>query len=216
MFLVVVDAYSKYVEIVPMSHATSATTISALKHIFSCFGLPEHIVTDNGSQFTSAEFQKFLSDNDIQHTTTAPGHAATNGLAERYVGDFKDKLSKMGETGESVQTKLDRFLLTYRATPTALGKSPSELLMNRQPRIRFSALRAKPSKQEVKIFQDNLDNKPKYTQNQAVFVRNFGRGHDGYLVGSQEQSVLGTIMIFRTVTWCGNVMRNNYVHAIYL
>jgi transposase InsO family protein len=58
MFLVVVDAYSKYLEVVPMSHATSSTTVAALRHIFSNFGLPEHIVTDNGSQFTSEEFQK--------------------------------------------------------------------------------------------------------------------------------------------------------------
>ena len=48
--------------------------------------------------------------------------------------------------------------------------------MNRQPRIRFSALTAKSSKQEVKVFQDNLDNKPQFTPNQAVFVRNFGKG----------------------------------------
>ncbi|CAB4007683.1 Retrovirus-related Pol poly from transposon [Paramuricea clavata] len=176
MFLVVVDAYSKYLEIVPMSNATSTTTITALRHIFSNFGLLEHIVSDNGSQFTSEEFQKFLNDNNIQHTTTAPGHPATNGLAERYVGNFKDKLKKMGDTGKPLQTKLDRFLLTYRATPTGLGKSPSELLMNRQPRIRLSALRAKQSKNEVKIFQDNLDNQPKYSQNQAVFARNFGKG----------------------------------------
>ena len=81
MFLVVVDAYSKYLEIVPMSNATSTTTITALRHIFSNFGLPEHIVSDNGSQFTSEEFQEFLNDNNIQHTTTAPGHPVTNGLA---------------------------------------------------------------------------------------------------------------------------------------
>ncbi|CAB4021716.1 Transposon Tf2-6 poly, partial [Paramuricea clavata] len=124
----------------------------------------------------SEEFQKFLNDDNIQHTTTAPGHPATNGLAERNVGNFKDKLKKMGDSGEPLQTKLDRFLLTYRATPTGLGKSPSELLMNRQPRIRLSALRAKQSKNEVKIFQDNLDNQPKYSQNQAVFARNFGKG----------------------------------------
>ena len=63
-----------------------------------------------------------------------------------------------------------------RKTPTALGKSPTELLMKKQPRIRFSSLRAKSSKQEVKVFQDNLDNKPQFTPNQAVFVRNFGKG----------------------------------------
>ena len=107
---------------------------------------------------------------------TAPGHPATNGLAENYVGEFKDTLNKIGDTGETVQTKLDRFLLTHRATPTSLGKSPSELLMNRQPRIRLSALRFKTTKQEVKVFQNNLDNKPKFIQDQPVFVRNFGKG----------------------------------------
>ena len=120
--------------------------------------------------------RNFVRENDILHILTAPGHPATNGLAERYAGEFKDKLGKTEDTGESVQTKLDRFLLTYRATPTALGKSPSELLMNRQPRIRFSTLRAKSSKQEVKVFQDNLDTKLQFTPNQAVFVRNFGKG----------------------------------------
>ena len=70
------------------------------------------------------------------------GHPATNGLAERYVGYWKEMLKKMGDTNESLQPKLDRFLLTYRATPTqATGKSPSKLLMNRQPRIRLNALR---------------------------------------------------------------------------
>ena len=162
-FLVIVDAYSKLIEVVSISQATTAKMITALRYVFSYFGLPEHFVPDNGTQFTSAEFRTFLEGNDIQHTLTAPGHPATNGLAERYVGEFKDKLNKIGNTGESLQTKLDRFLLTLRATPTALGKSPSELLMNRQPRIRLSALIAKTTKQEVKVFQDNLDNKPKFT-----------------------------------------------------
>lgn len=40
----------------------------------------------------------------------APGHPATNGWAERYVG--------IRDTGDFVQTKLDRFFFTYRATPS--------------------------------------------------------------------------------------------------
>lgn len=59
MFSGLVNAYSKYLEIVSMSYATSPSTIAALTHIFCGFKLPEHIVTDNGSQFTSEEFQKF-------------------------------------------------------------------------------------------------------------------------------------------------------------
>ena len=109
-----------------MGQATTTNTIAALRRVFSYFGLPEHLVTDNGSQFTSAEFQKFLKENDIEHTLTAPGHPATNGLAERYVGEFKDKLNKIGDTGETVQTKLDRFLLLHKPTPTSLGTSRLE------------------------------------------------------------------------------------------
>ncbi|XP_015748172.1 PREDICTED: uncharacterized protein K02A2.6-like [Acropora digitifera] len=176
MYLVILDAFSKFVEVVPMGQATTTNTIAALRRVFSCFGFPEHLVTDNGNQFTSAEFQKFLKENDIEHTLTAPGHPKTKCLPERYVGEFKDKLNKIGDTGETVQTKLDRFLLTHRVTPTSLGKSPSELLMNRQPRIRFSTLRFKTRKQEVKVFQHNLHNKPKLKPDQSVFVRNFGKG----------------------------------------
>ena len=108
----------------------------------------------------------------IFHSLTAPGYPATNGLVECYVGEFEDKLDKIGNTGETLQPTLDRFLLMDRITPTASVKSPFQLLMNRETRLRFSALRAKISKLEVRIFQDNHDHHPTLTSNQAVFVRN--------------------------------------------
>ena len=51
------------------------------------------------------------------------------------------------EIQESLQTKLDRLLLTHKATPAALGTPPRELHMNRQSRLRFNVLRAKILKQ---------------------------------------------------------------------
>ena len=104
----------------------------------------------------------------IFHSVTAPGYPVTNGLVERYLGEFKDKLDKIRNTSESLH-----FLLMNRITPTASEKSPFQLLMNRETRLRFSALRAKSSKLEVKIFQVNLDHHSTLTSNQAVFVRNF-------------------------------------------
>ena len=59
----------------------------------------------------------------IFHSLTAPGYPATNGLVERYVGEFKDKLDKIVNTGETLQTTLDRFLLMDRITPNASEKS---------------------------------------------------------------------------------------------
>ena len=123
MFLVIVDAYSKYLEIVPMTTITLSNTIAAL-HLFSHFGLPDHIVTDNGTQFTSNEFG----------TKTAPAHPATNGLAEHYVGYFKTKTTQMKIKNQPSPVRWDKFLFTYRVTPTTIGKSPAELLMNRQPK----------------------------------------------------------------------------------
>ena len=80
-----------------MKKADSSRTIDALRQLFSYFGIPEHIVTDNGCQFTSLEFEDFLRFNNIQHTCTPVGHPATNGLAEKYVGFFKAALKKQAQ-----------------------------------------------------------------------------------------------------------------------
>ena len=54
-------------------------------YIFATHDLPEMLVSDNGSVFTSAEFTDFTKQNGIQHMKSAPYHPASNGLAERAV-----------------------------------------------------------------------------------------------------------------------------------
>ncbi|XP_046811276.1 uncharacterized protein K02A2.6-like [Lucilia cuprina] len=65
MWLIVVDAYSRFPYVIEMSTATSSTTIRALRDIFSVEGLPNTIVKDNGSQFTSKDFEEFCRRNAI-------------------------------------------------------------------------------------------------------------------------------------------------------
>ncbi|GFO32129.1 integrase core domain protein [Plakobranchus ocellatus] len=67
MFLVIVDAHSKWTEIIPLSNATSITTINILSDLFARFGLPEHLVTDNGTQFSSNEFKSFTISNGMKN-----------------------------------------------------------------------------------------------------------------------------------------------------
>ena len=88
MFLIVVDAYSKWMEVVPIHHATSKTTIDKLRVIFVMHGLPEMLVSDTGTPFTSAEFQEFVTRNAIRHVLTSPYYPASNRLAERAHSDF--------------------------------------------------------------------------------------------------------------------------------
>ena len=95
MWLIVVDTFSKWPEVVPMKVTTATRTIEELRSIFACWGLPEQIITDNGPQFTSEEFQKFVCSNGIKHSRTAPYHPQSNEAAERFVQTFKQAMKKM-------------------------------------------------------------------------------------------------------------------------
>ena len=92
MFLVVVDAHSKWPEIVEMKTTTSTKTIEVLRSIFSRNGIPVQVVSDNGSQFSSEEFSNFMKNNGIKHYKSAPYHPATNGQAERFIQTFKNSM----------------------------------------------------------------------------------------------------------------------------
>ena len=113
--MIIVDAYSKWIDVHVMQTSTSSATVEKLRQTFSTHGLPEIIVSDNGSNFTSKEFETFLKLNGIKHITTAPYHPAPNGLAERAVQTVKEGVKKQG--GGTLETKVNRFLFQYRITP---------------------------------------------------------------------------------------------------
>ena len=68
---------------------SSSCVIEELRSLFARYGLPEMVVTDNGTCFVSSEFKQFLHKNRVRHTTSAPYHPASNGLAERAVQIIK-------------------------------------------------------------------------------------------------------------------------------
>ena len=72
MFLVIVDAHSKWIESFPTKNATSTVVIDCLRSVFARFGVPNTVVTDNGTCFVSSEFEAYLKSNGIKHYTSAP------------------------------------------------------------------------------------------------------------------------------------------------
>ena len=140
MFLVIVDAHTKWMEVHKTASSTTAATIGLLRTTFATLGLPEVVVSDNAANFTSDEFAKFLKLNKVQHVRTPSYHPASNGLVERAVQTFKDGMKKL-KTG-SVDTKLARFLFKYRITPqSSTGISPAELMFGRRLRSQLDNLR---------------------------------------------------------------------------
>ena len=181
MFFVVVDSFSKWVEVVPMTTATSATTIDSLRVIFATHGLPEVFVTDNGSQFTSAEFQTFMGNNGIRHLHSAPYHPATNGLAERAVQSFKRSMEKNKEG--SIKTRVARYLFLYRRTPhTTTGVPPAELLFGRIPRSHLDMMkptvscRVRKKQQAQKENHDVHAKQREFEAGDPVFIKEFPSG----------------------------------------
>ncbi|XP_063447145.1 uncharacterized protein K02A2.6-like [Mytilus trossulus] len=93
-FLIMVDAYSKWIDIHVMNSTTSEATIAKLQQTFATHGLCDLIISDNGAAFTSKEFADYVKSNGIEHRTSAPWHPSSNGCAERAVQSFKEGMKK--------------------------------------------------------------------------------------------------------------------------
>ena len=126
-YVLLVDYYSKFIDVVELRHEATSAVVEAMKSVFACHGIPKRLRSDNGPQFTSAEFKNFCKQYGIEHETSSPHFQSSNGEAERAIQTVK-KLWKKSK---------DKFLalLDYRTTPLAdINLSPAQLLMGRRPR----------------------------------------------------------------------------------
>ena len=123
-YLITVDYFSRYPEVIKMSSTISLAVISALKAVFCRHGLPEIVRSDNGPQYSSLEFSKFAESYNFKHVTSSPLYPQSNGLAERSVQTVKKLLKNTKDPYMA--------LLSYRSTPLPwCGWSPTELSMGR-------------------------------------------------------------------------------------
>ncbi len=180
MFLVLIDAYSKWLEVKIASSASSSITIKHLRSICSTHGLPEVLVTDNGTCFTSQEFKDFTTRNRIRHVRTAPYHPTSNGQAERAVRIVKVAIKNVSK--DSLETQLSRVLFHCRLTPqSTTGLPPAELLLGRRSRSQVDL--AKPdlnqqveAKQLTFPAQKGKEKEASLSIGSLVFIKNFCPG----------------------------------------
>ncbi|KAL7891832.1 hypothetical protein AOLI_G00013080 [Acnodon oligacanthus] len=177
MFMVVVDAHSKWPEMHLMSSTTASKTIQVLRGLFSRYGLPEVLVSDNGPQFTSGEFKTFMKSNGVKHIRSAPFHPSTNGLAKRFVQTFKHSLKRSTGT-VSIQQRLDAFLSMYRYTPHSTTKeTPSMLFMGRKLRSRLDLLKPDVTSEVEKAQEVQCTRREIHAKvGDKVLVRDYGGG----------------------------------------
>ena len=133
-YLLVVDYFSRYIEIARFNRPTTTEAVTHLKSIFAHHGIPETLISANRPQYASQEFAEFAQDYEFQHRTSSPYFLQGNGEAERAVGTIKSLLGKKGDPY--------KVLLAYRSTPLQIGYSPIELLMGRLLRSTVPTTRA--------------------------------------------------------------------------
>jgi len=95
--LTYVNMATRWPEAIPLRKTTTQVIIAQLKGIFCRNGFPTTLVSDNGPQFTSAQFTKFLKAQGIQHVTASPYHPQRNGVVERMHGTLSSIIAKTVE-----------------------------------------------------------------------------------------------------------------------
>ena len=124
-YMLITDRYSKYPLVDEIRTAvTSQAVTDRLKRYFALFGRPDEIMTDNGPQYTGQPFKEFVQSWGINHVTSSPHYARSNGFIERSVRHVKPIVKKALRNGNDIHLAL----LNLRATPVDTNlPSPGEM-----------------------------------------------------------------------------------------
>ena len=130
-YLLIEDFYSRFPVVRKVSSTTASATTEALKRVFSEFGVPQTVMTDNGPPVLVKEFAAFANQYRFHHITSSPRYPQSNGFIERMVQTVKQSMRKCTAAGHDPHLAM----LVYRATPlTTSIPSPAELLNGRKYR----------------------------------------------------------------------------------
>jgi transposase InsO family protein len=128
--LVAVDKFSKWVEVRPITNLRAEQAVSFFTDVIHRFGVPNSIITDNGSQFTSRKFLEFCDKHHIRVDWTAVAHPQTNGQVEQANGMILQGLKprifdRLNKSGRRWLQELPVVVWSLRTTPSrATGFTP--------------------------------------------------------------------------------------------
>ena len=189
-FLLVIDYFSRDVEIFRMKKTNTSTLIKKLKKVFARHGIPDILVSDNGPQYTADDFRKFAQAWNFEHITSSPHYPQSNGEAERAVQTLKNLILKCEDE--------DLGLLMYRNTPLHNGFSPAQLSMGRRLKTRVpcppdSLLPQTPNlaivKKREKEYRENM--KKNYDQKHRVVApEDMSTGDTVWIPDQKKQGVI--------------------------
>lgn len=184
VFLIVVDSFTKWIEIEHMKYGTDhKKVIKVFLNIFARFGLPDVLVTDGGPPFNSDIFAKFFRNQGIVVLKSPPYHPESNGQAERMVRLIKDVFKKFVIDPEirklNTEEQLSYFLINYRNICLKTdGKSPAEKMLSYKPKVLIDLINPKSdfrynlTESHDDRLKRNVSNSPGKTTDQFTNLKN--------------------------------------------
>lgn len=145
--LVVMDYFTKWPEAIPLPNQTAETVAEAcVQHVFSRFGCPLQLHSDQGRNFESAVFQSVMRIFAIDKTRTTPLHPQSDGMVERFNRTILDYLAKfVDRTQSNWDLFLPLLLMSYRsAVHETTKQTPAMLLFGRELRLPAGLLHGYP------------------------------------------------------------------------
>ncbi|KAK0601486.1 hypothetical protein LWI29_024751 [Acer saccharum] len=155
--IVAVDYFTKWVEAEPLVHITEANTISFVKkNILYRFGIPNTIITDNGTQFDGRKFRELCDKYGINNYYASPAHPQTNGQTEAVNKIIKHNLkAKLATKKGSWADKLPQVLWAYRTTERgSTGETPYSMAYGAEAVIPVETSSSSP---RVQLFQPEIN-----------------------------------------------------------
>ena len=116
--LVCTDYLTKWVEVKDMKHARDEKVVEFLyEEIFTCYGVPKELVTDQGAQFTSNLILELMKQYNIRHQKSSPYHPQANGQAEVTNRELENILRKIVHLHcRDWTNRLQEAIWAYRTT----------------------------------------------------------------------------------------------------
>ena len=139
--LVVVDYYSRFYEVAIMRLTAAKRVVVVLIQIFSRYGFPFALKSDNSPQFCCEEFEKFLSDHGIEHLTSPPLWPQADGHVERQNRILLKSLKVAHVEGNNWREELQKFSSAYRTTPQTSTGVTAFLMFGRELKTKLPELR---------------------------------------------------------------------------
>ena len=140
--LVAMDYTTKWPEAFVLRNSTAETVVNCLIDLTSRGGVPQDILTDNGTNFVSKVVKQFCQTTGVHQIRTSPYHPVTDGMVERFNSTLIRLLRKLTQNDKVEWDKCLPFVLwAYHGTVHATtGFSPNKLLFGREMRMALDEL----------------------------------------------------------------------------